>query len=547
MRLGLIGQLALAVILLLTATSSAQEGGLGPDVRYWPLREIQFPVPIDKISNLNPRPSKLRFFAAPERGEFKQVAESALNDLEVIDPDTKKRGFRYTSPGDGAYKFALQFVYPDGDTRPRFEELTAQYQIVFDTRPPLVRVATSGPFTVEWAVEDENPDTDGVNVEVRWQGTSKWTPISVPSRRFGLRDKYTWESNQITASQPLEVRVVARDMAGLEMASQPITLPAKGGTGLGGTNNNGAGFGGIDDFPARPQIDYINTKNLTIESKLTRITRSGVKTANLWVNDGRGGWKMEKEQTVNITPSTADPTIRIPYTATQDGLYGFIVIPVNAAGGKQDDPKPNDQPQFLIEVDTEKPFVKIKNVRVTPGGITGERVEIEWEAVDKNLMPDPIVLEYSEGANGPWKRIAEKIPNTGRYVWEADDKQAWKIYLRASAVDKASNRGEHIYEKPVIIDLDKPQAVIDRVHAGPNGAGSNGNNRSSKYEDDKAMTLPKSQDNDDSNFSPLTPAGGSSEPEPKSQNDFKVPEVAPAPQPQESSPPPIPTLPGLGS
>lgn len=456
MRLWL-GLLAVAVV---TGGFAHRAAAQSADVRYWPLREINFPVPVDKIQDQNPRPTKLRFYAAANRGSFKLVTERGINDLEVIDADKNRRGFKFSSPADGEYDFALQFVYADGEASPRESELTAQYRVVFDTKPPVVRVTGAG-SGIDWVVDDENLGPDAVTLQVRWQGTREWTNRT--PREFRPRDGYTW--NRADLTQPLEVRVLARDRAGLEMASRIVTLPTSG-TGGSVTGNERPPSITPDDY--RPSIDYVNTRNLTVESKLTRVTRSGVKAAHLWVKDDKTGWRKDKEVPVNITPNSPDTTIRIPYAATKDGLYGFIVIPVNGAGGKQDDPRSNDPAQILVQVDTEIPHVKIKKIHVAPGGAIGPKVEIEWEAVDPNLMPDPIVLEYAEERTAAeWKPIATKIANSGRYVWQVEDKNVWKFYVRVKAIDKASNQGEHVYEKEVIIDLDTPQAVIEGVRGGP--------------------------------------------------------------------------------
>lgn len=465
--------LTLAAFVLSGGTLWAQDSG---DVRYWPLREINFPVPVDRIQAMSPRPAKLRFHAARERGRFELVAEKSLADLEVIDADRNRRGFRYSSPSDGAYEFALQFVYADGDVTPTDAALSAQYKIIFDTRPPLVRLEPAGSSGVQWEVSDENADPEGVVLQVRWQGSNKWSPIN--PRPLNLRDRYTWQG--LSPSQPLEVRIVAKDRAGLEMASRPLVLPNSGTT----TSNPITGSFG-DPYgvtPSRPQIDYVNNVNLTIASKLTRVTRSGVKAAHLWVNEGKTGWRKFTEESLvqPIDPSTPDPTIRMKYTAPKDGLYGFIVIPVNGAGGKQDDPRANDPAQILVEVDTELPYIKIKSIRVAPGGAVGPRVEIEWDAKDKNPMPEPIVLSYAETPNAPdsaWKLITPSpIADTGRYVWEVEDKNLWHFHVRASYVDKASNRSVDVYEKEVIIDLETPSAIIDRVVGSGrmNGSGNNG-------------------------------------------------------------------------
>lgn len=461
---------ALAALAALAPAARGQDRGYGLDVRYWPLREVNFPVPVEKIEAANPRPTKLRLFVAPDRGRFKLAAERSLDDLDAIEGDRPRRGFRYACPADGEYDFALQFVFADGDTQPREDSLAAQYRLIVDTRPPAVRIAPYGSSGVEWDVQDENPDPDGVRLEVRWQGTTQWSART--PRTFQLRDRYTWQG--LTAAQPLEVRVVAKDKAGLEMASKVVVLPAAGGTGLPASadpmRQGRAGFGD-EDYPNRPQILYHNTRNLSVESRLTRVTRSGVKTAHLWVNDGKGGWRKDRAQEVSIGPADPDPTVRIPFTAPKDGLYGFIVIPENRAGGMQDPPRANDPAQLLVEVDTERPYVKVKAVRVSPGGLVGPRVEIEWEAQDKNLMPDPMVLEYAEDrAGGDWQKIADKVPNTGRYVWEVEDKNLWRFFVRVRAVDKAGNAGEDVYGKEVMIDLEKPAAEIDKVH--PGGGGS---------------------------------------------------------------------------
>jgi hypothetical protein len=278
---------------------------------------------------------------------------------------------------------------------------------------------------------------------------------------------------------------VAKDKAGNEGVSQIVKLPANTGAGgLGREFNDPLTSGGIragdptngarnnrvtgDDVPGQPQIVYVNTTQLTVRSKLMHVTRSGVKAVHLYVKDfsgaAGGDWKFAKVQACDIKYESADTLVEIPYTAPRDGRYGFIVIPESGVGRKAPDPKSTATPQHLVEVDTVPPTVKIRNVLVSPGGAIGPRVEIEWDADDRNLMPDPIVLEYApEKTARVWTSIAEKIPNSRRYVWEVSDKNLYKFYIRIRAVDQASNTGEHIYEKEVIIDLDNPAATIEHV------------------------------------------------------------------------------------
>ncbi len=478
MRRGVGGLLTVA--LAFGATAVCAPAPAADDVLYWPRREITFPVPLEKIQAMNPRPTKLRLYATTPRGKWEVADERTIDTLEVLDREKNRRGFRYATPTDGEYEFASQYTFPGGDEQPPRSDLTAEYRIVVDTRPPVVRVAALGRSGIEWDIRDDNLHPQGVELQVRWAGQSKWVPRQ--PKQFSARDNYTW--SDLTTRQPLEVRVLARDRAGHEGSSQIITLPTNasggglepidpivrntGGTDAGprgGAAGTGrSGFGNPDDFPAQPQIEYANTRSLTVESRLTRVTRSGVKSANLWMYDGKGGWRFEKSQQLDITTATIDPLVKIPCEVKADGLYGFIVIPVNGAGGKQDDPRRDDPPQFLIEVDTARPVVKVTGHKVSAGGAVGPRVELDWTATDKNLMTEPILIEYSEDKLD-WKPVhAGKLSNSGRYAWEVEDKQLWKFFVRVRAVDKAGNTGEEIYAKEITVDTDVPAARIEKVH-----------------------------------------------------------------------------------
>ena len=50
---------------------------------------------------------------------------------------------------------------------------------------------------------------------------------------------------------------------------------------------------------------------------------------------------------------------RVNDARTAQQIGGFIVIPVNGAGGKQDDPRKDDPAQILVHVDTEKPTIQV--------------------------------------------------------------------------------------------------------------------------------------------------------------------------------------------
>lgn len=439
---------------------------LSAQTRYWPQYEIAFPVPASVLEN-SPKPVKLRLYVDNGNGRFERISELPVNRLQPI--EGRRPGFIYTARGDGTEEFALQLVFDDDTVTPAVEKLRGD-RVTFDTKPPTISLSNLGINGVQWSVSDENVDASSIRLEVRWAGESRWHPVT--TKNFTARDDYSWPSISRT-SQTLEVRLIAKDKAGHESVSKIVKLPDGRGT---PAATGGEPIRNPDDFTNSPtQIVYVNRREMTIRSKLTHITRSGVNKVHLYVKDLTGGeWKFDKTQPCDIKYEASDTTVEIPFIAPKDGRYGFIVIPESGVGRREPEPRSTVPPQHLVEVDTVKPNVKIRTVTVTPGGTIGPRVEIEWDADDRNLMPDPIVLEYAADKNAlTWTTIAEKIPNSRRYVWEVSDKSMFKLYIRARATDKATNVGEHVYDQPVIIDLDKPSATIDAIRGSGSSVPSN--------------------------------------------------------------------------
>jgi hypothetical protein len=485
------GLLSVALTALAVASAAAQ------DAKYWPLSKISFPVDLAQFNQLNPKPTSIRFYSAPVNGKFTLVANRKPSELdEIIDTKdpaaTPRRGFTYTSTADGEEEFAVQYEYADGSLTPT--KLAPQFRIKFDTRPPGVKAVATGGSSIKWQVEDENLVAQSVRIEGRFPGETQWQFLRTGELKAD--DSFKWDT--IPAGKTLEVRVYARDRAGHENRSLPIKLAggelradADKGKGtapapptsfgdplkLPPGGKTGSGFGGPDELPAnRPKIEYISTNKLRVSSKITHITRSGVKAAQLFVLEpSNTDWKAAgKKEGLTITTETPDAErlVGIDYEAPRDGQYGFVLQPISGAGTKLDDPRTGDTPQYLVEVDTTKPEMAFKNVKVTGRGLNGPLVEIEWEAKDKNLTAEPIVLEYSEDRQ-KWKPIAGKTTNTGRYTWEITNAKLWKFWVRGQASDMAGNTTltDYLDEKNqpqvVLVDLETPSGNVDKVN--PNG------------------------------------------------------------------------------
>ena len=384
-------------------------------------RNIFFPIPVDRLMAANPKPVKVRLWSAAPGQKWKLAAEKAPDNLDTNGGDGGK-GFFFTASDDGEYEFASQRVFADGGESPREASLKAEFRVTFDTRPPSVQAAAYGTTGIEWDVRDEHLDPDGVAIEARYRDTNRpWTRVK---ERLKPQDRYTWSN--IPNGYTLEVRVAGKDKAGNESYSRILTLPTNadaGGLssprtfpGAGRTSEPFARTGATsygDDIPTRPEIQYVNAFPFEVKSKVTRVTKSGVGKVILYARDEKTGWRDVTQHSVSIRGDQQDVPVGIPFTASADGLYEFRVLPVSNAqlerGDKAELPGKNDPPQIMVTVDTTRPEVQIRNVKV--GGQAGglARVEIDFVAKDLNLIADnPVILE--------WSKDYDPHVKNGRYV-----------------------------------------------------------------------------------------------------------------------------------
>jgi len=480
---------AIPILTCFAALAAGPVRAAEPTTEYWPLAKIHFPMKVAAINALNPKPTHVLFYSAPVDGKFELISRLKPEDFEkIVDVNDAslppKYGFSYTVDRDRVVKdFAVQYEYADKTFNPPTNRLTPQYRVKFVTTIPYVRAKAVGASGVSWTIDDEDLDPKTIRLEGRTPGKTNWQVLNIADLRE--KDSYTWRGLQ--PDEAMEVRVTAKNKAGHKGPSNVVVLGGKAGDEpklprddkkprLGfdddfGTpkkdRRTGTGFGG-DDFPSsKTRIEYVNTNKLKVSSKITHITRSGVKAAQLFVQSEGGDWKPAgMQENLAFTSDTKDPTVEIGYEAPRDGLYGFIIQPISGAGTKSDDPRTNDPAQFLVFVDTAAPELAIKGVRVSGSGLDGPLIEIEWNATDKsdNLLAEPITLEYL-GTDGKYHPIhgSKMIANSGKYTWEIADKTLWKFKIRATATDKAGNSTLKETADWTLVDLEKPSGTVEKV------------------------------------------------------------------------------------
>jgi len=151
-------------------------------------------------------------------------------------------------------------------------------------------------------------------------------------------------------------------------------------------------------------------------------------------------------------------------------------VPVSGAGLSDPAPVGGDAPDLRVVVDVTPPVVKI--FEPVPDPQQKDVMILRWQAVDRNMAPEPITLEWSEHPDGPWHSIvgateaavtvgisgngpAKRLANTGSYAWRLPPTfPTPKVYLKVSARDVAGNVAEAKTPSPIIVDLNRPVAKI---------------------------------------------------------------------------------------
>jgi len=298
---------------------------------------------------------------------------------------------------------------------------------------------------IEWDVHDENLDPNSIVLEGRYIGGEKrW---AILNRNPEHKSKQEWT---IQPHQKLEVRLRALDKAGHSSEATAI-LAASGSTVSRPSHENEPSAGAT----TAAKITYLNTKQIRLKFKVQNTGPSGVKNLELYHTKDRLKWEKKLIPFEQVKTEEV-----ISFDATDDGLYGFIVVAESGSGMIEPPPQTNTEPRVWVKVDTKPPEIKQFDVRNDMGNIT-----FSWHVEDENLTDKPIVLEWAPNKGGEWKNInllEAGRGGAGRYTWVAP-KDPYLFYVRMRVLDKAMNAAEKVIEKEIMVDFNRPTVDITAV------------------------------------------------------------------------------------
>lgn len=425
----------------------AQETGAG--IIFMEHRQFKIPFKNDQRGIV-----QVRLYVSTDQGRNWKFTSAAV-------PEDQQ--FRFSTPTDGYFWFAVQSVDTQGKLfPPSVDNLRANLRVIVDTVPPVVKSqalpARGNEIGVAWNIQDDNLDValpDATRVEYRQVGGINWIPLAVPP---GVNQLY-WNPQ---AAGPFEVRVLARDRAGNVGEDRTNMNP---GAGAGPPPfHNPIGGDAFKDVERK----FVNNKQISLSYDLRDVGPSGVSSVELWYSLQQGrSWNKLTEYPIDLkNPLEARDTKKLTFEVNDEGVYGITLVAKSGVGLGDRPPQPGERPQFWIEVDLTKPVVQLQDVKVGAGFDKG-KLTIDWKATDKNIGFNPIRISYADDKAGQWTTIAEKLGNSGRYIWRMPDPLPFQFYVKVEASDRAGNVGEAITNDRVKVDLSQPKAkIIDVVPGG---------------------------------------------------------------------------------
>lgn len=130
-----------------------------------------------------------------------------------------------------------------------------------------------------------------------------------------------------------------------------------------------------------------------------------------------------------------------PFTATQDGDFGFRYVLRNEAA-----PRAGDMTHGRVHFDATPPTLSVSKPNAGDFYVRGEAIQVDYTASDTNL--DEVTgfdVEYSYDGDR-WERAIAASPVTGSASWVPPVTEPRNIAMRFTVRDKASNVGQVVVQ-----------------------------------------------------------------------------------------------------
>lgn len=517
MRIGrrtrwLVVGLGLALVVGCPAPSLAQTTPAPPASKLLWSKARGFRIPVTLSSKTPGRVRELILHVSDDQGYTWKRAKTTT-------PDTPE--FQMRVSHDGEYWFAVQTQDVDGKLYPSgAKQIEPTLRVIVDSTKPAIRLEPTArrgsEAAVRWEVQDAHLLLKTLVLEYQTEGARDWRQVPLDAADLKLIGVKTWDAN---TAEAVRVRLSVRDRAdnvataervlpdGLAANPGPATASPRSANppqvtpiaSRGASTPSVADdpFAEVDppasspaaeasapsreldrDFDAAPTQApssragaaaaagssptlLVGGAKFPLRYEVTDAGPDGPALVELWTTrDGGRTWSRQAEDADRRSPYNVD--------LGGEGTFGLWLVVQSASGLGDPPPAPGERPQSWVEVDSTAPVVAIDRPRVGKGQNAG-KVLVTWRAGDTHLAAKPISIFYREDrADAPWVLMADRIDNTGRYLWSAPASVPPKFHVKVEALDTLGNRGASDTQDlgAIVLDRARPRGKIIGLEPG---------------------------------------------------------------------------------
>jgi hypothetical protein len=208
------------------------------------------------------------------------------------------------------------------------------------------------------------------------------------------------------------------------------------------------------ETPTNPNIAYfrVNTLQFRLRYQVDGLQPHQIGAVTIFGSRDKGrSWELWTED--------RDKTSPVEIAVPTEGSYAFRVVVTSSTGSSSRIPRPGDEPEIVVDVDSEPPIPRIVAAPYGRGAQPASLL-IQWTCEAIDLGPKPVSLAYSHTLSGPWTTITPAVENSGQFEWGMEPNLPRQVYLQIEVTDTAGNRGRHILESPIDIGPLLPRGRI---------------------------------------------------------------------------------------
>jgi hypothetical protein len=393
----------------------------------------------------------------------------------------EKEGFYFRAPHDGEYWFQMRLLSPEGEVMP-LPAKRPRMRVLVDTTPPKLHVSArqekTGQVTASWNIHEAHLSSEIVAIHFRYDDDRRWHPLAidrgkVEKNQGEYRGETSWWPRE--DSQSMELRCEARDLAGnrqIENIHVDLTAPTPQLEPLrieeeapfrenskpwnASTSDNEAEDPPLSFEPlAEADANWDETMQLPpppvqkaeIHSRYADASpppaSSTLRPRRLPAVDPPTSQAAPSPASTTAYPSWSPNRREIPKRSSLPEPHQEQAAPETTPTSPTSDQ--------IAENDAADPGI-ITHISLMPRTANRDGyLLIRWNPGGESLAHSTLDMMRGPTPEGPWRTIANQLPNTGSHRLPLEETTAGKYHLRLELFGVTGEFYEDTTSRPIVV------------------------------------------------------------------------------------------------